>query len=394
MAPTSRGDESPMQLFQEPLGTSWPPETPEDRTQPALPDLFDYRGMGGEVSPFSEKGEVGRREDFVTPFDGLLGSDPAELLGLTRGDVAGDLSPLAHVSGPRCVGGVAAGTTGAGGMDELTQESSLSTRRVQKRLGMEDLASSLGGCGRGSRASTPGGGRKGRGGGGYGRPAFALIADTRRGGPRWCKPLFRAKPGVPGGLLRLSDQTGDAKDKNKIICRLCENAISFAASSYTTAEKHVGTHGITRDNFEVALSMANAAGQQRFPMQEWRDRLAAGAGDRKVSQYMQQVPYATGSPLWRDMRTAVAQWIAADSMPLSVVESTAFRRLCQALNGRCPTFSRKTISNKVRTLPSANVCCHVLLPCSLLPWFWHHCLLPRSVVMLFDAMFFCCHGLL
>ena len=241
-----------------------------------------------------------------------------------------------------------------------TPQSSLSTRRVRKRLGTQDLGSSLDtGLGRGRG--------RGGGGGGSGRPSLALSLDGKPSGSRWCKPLYRADPAVMGALLRADTLTGLAKDKKKIVCRLCSGAISFAASSYTTAEKHVATHGVTRGNVDIALALAQKAdeGGQAIPMQAWKDRrLAAGEGDRKVRQYMEQAPYATGGQLWREIRTAAARWIATDSMPLSVVESVAFRRFCTALDGRCPPLSRKSITKRVRILPlcAAIVCCHCLLP--------------------------------
>ena len=157
--------------------------------------------------------------------------------------------------------------------------------------------------------------------------------------------------------MRASVRTGQEEDKNKILCRMCGHAISFSASSYTTAAKHVGTHGVTRDNLEVAVAFADRAeeGGQAFPFQEWKDHLQAGAGLRKVVTYMKQAPYETGGQRWREMRAALACWLAKDSMPLNVVESPAFRRFCTTLNGRCPGYSRKTISNKVSVSPNRAV---------------------------------------
>ena len=62
-----------------------------------------------------------------------------------------------------------------------------------------------------------------------------------------------------------------------------------------------------------------------------------------------------GGTSWREMRAALARWIAKDSMPLNLVESPAFRRFCTTLNGRCPTFSRKAITNKVSVSPNRAV---------------------------------------
>ena len=135
---------------------------------------------------------------------------------------------------------------------------------------------------------------------------------------------------------------------------MCGHAISFSSSSYTTAAKHVGTHGVTRDHLEAALAFANRAEEdgKPFPFQEWKDHLQARAGLRKVASYMKQAPYDVGGQRWNETRAAMARWIAADSMPLNLVESMSFRHFCTALNGRCPAFSRKAISNKVSSQPT------------------------------------------
>ena len=184
-----------------------------------------------------------------------------------------------------------------------------------------------------------------------GRPP---TGEAPQGAPRWCKPLFVADPGKGDALLRASVRTGKEGDKNKILCRMCGHAISFSASSYTTAAKHVGTHGVTREKVEVAVAFADRAEEDGtpFPMQEWKDHLQAGAGLRKVATYMKQAPYTVGSARWSESRAALARWIAADSMPMNLVESPAFRRFCTTLNGRCPGFSRKAISNKVSISPN------------------------------------------
>ena len=62
---------------------------------------------------------------------------------------------------------------------------------------------------------------------------------------------------------------------------------------------------------------------------------------------MRQAPYDTGSPMSQETHATVARWIAADSLPMAVVEIAAFRAFCRTLNGRCPAFSRKAISRKV-----------------------------------------------
>ena len=187
-----------------------------------------------------------------------------------------------------------------------------------------------------------------------GRPP---TGEATQGGPRWCKPLFVADPSKANALLRASARTGKEEDKTKILCRMCAQAISFSASSYTTAAKHVGTHGVTRDSLEVAVAFANRAEEdgKPFPFQEWKDHLQAGAGLRKVASYMRQAPYDVGSQRWNETRAAMARWIAADSLPLNLVESPSFRRFCTTLNGRCPGFSRKAISNKVRSSPNRAV---------------------------------------
>ena len=135
---------------------------------------------------------------------------------------------------------------------------------------------------------------------------------------------------------------------------MCGAAISFSASLYTTAAKHVGTHGVTREHLEPALAFADRAEEEGtpFPFQEWKDHLNAGAGLRKVASYMKQAPFDVGSQRWKETRAAMARWIAADSMPLNLVESKSFQRFCTTLNGRCPAYSRKAISNKVSSSPT------------------------------------------
>ena len=213
---------------------------------------------------------------------------------------------------------------------------------------------SQGGSSFGAGGSTVGWGRgraRGRGPAKGGRPP---ATDAVQGGPRWCKPLFVPDPGKADALLRLASRTGKDEDRNKILCRMCAHAISFSASSYTTAAKHVGTHGVTRENLEAAVAFADRAEEdgKSFPLQEWKDHIQAAAGLRKVASYMKQAPYDAGSQRWKEMRAAIARWIAADSLPLNLVETKSFRRFCSTLNGRCPAFSRKTISNKVSDSPN------------------------------------------
>ena len=223
-------------------------------------------------------------------------------------------------------------------------DASVSTRRVRRRLGTADLGPSLtGGC-TGATVQGAEGGNKGRGRGGR-RPS-TRAADQA---PRWCKLLYVHDPNKEGVLLRGSAKSGMQADHHKIVCRLCGNMISFAASSFTTAARHAGVHGVTRDNLDVAVALANKADEngEAFPLKEWQTQLAAAEGTRRVFSYMRQAPYDTGSPMWQETRAAVARWIAADSLPMAVVETAAFRAFCRTLNGRCPAFSRKAISRKV-----------------------------------------------
>ena len=109
------------------------------------------------------------------------------------------------------------------------------------------------------------GGGRGQGPHKGGRPPTGTVPQ---GAPRWCKPLFVANPGKGDALMRALVQTGKEGDKNKIICRMCSQAISFSASSCTMAAKHVGTHGVSRDNLEVAVAFANKAEEDgmAFPL--------------------------------------------------------------------------------------------------------------------------------
>ena len=83
-------------------------------------------------------------------------------------------------------------------------------------------------------------------------------------------PMESSGFGKGDALLRASERTGKEEDKNKILCRMCGHAISFSTSSYTTATKHVGTHGVTGDNLKVAVAFADRAEEDgtSFPMQE------------------------------------------------------------------------------------------------------------------------------
>ena len=83
-------------------------------------------------------------------------------------------------------------------------------------------------------------------------------------------------------------------------------------------------------------------------MAEFLARTAEEGREVGVAHYMQQEAFATGTAPWQQMRSAITRWIAADSIQLSVVESPNFRRMCKALNGRCPSFSRKAVTNEVR----------------------------------------------
>ena len=145
-----------------------------------------------------------------------------------------------------------------------------------------------------------GGGRgkargRGRGGGSAkgGRPPSGKAAQ---GVPRWCKPLFVADPGKEDALLCAAERTSKEEDKNKILCQMCGHAISFSASSYTTAAKHVGTHGVTRESLEVAVAFADRAEDEGkpFPFQEWKDHIQTGARLHKVAAYMKRAPYPMG----------------------------------------------------------------------------------------------------
>ena len=223
-------------------------------------------------------------------------------------------------------------------------DASVSTRRVRRRLGTADLGPSLTeGC-TGATVQGAEGGNKGRGKGGR-RPS------TKSGGhaPRWCKLLYVHDPKKEGVLLRGSAKSGLQADHHKILCRLCGHMISFAASSFTTAAKHAGVHGVTRDNLDVAVALADKADEngELFPLKDWQTQLAEAEGTRRVFSYMRQAPYETGSPMWQETRAAIARWIATDSLPMTVVETAAFRAFCRTLNGRCPAFSRKAISKKV-----------------------------------------------
>ena len=166
--------------------------------------------------------------------------------------------------------------------------------------------------------------------------------------------MFVTDPSKVDSLMRASVRTGKEEDNNKIICRLCGAAISFSSSSYTTAAKHVGTHAVMQEHLEAALAFADRAEEEGkpFPHREWKDHLSGGAGQRSVAAYMKQAPFAVGSERWRETRAAMARWIAADSLPLNLVESKSFWRFCTTLNGRCPTYSRKAISNKVSSSPT------------------------------------------
>ena len=223
-------------------------------------------------------------------------------------------------------------------------EGSVTTRNVRRRLGTADLGSSLVGD---SAAGTARGARGGnKGGAEGGRPPSSKRAE---GPPRWCKPLYVHDPDKPDSLLRVSARTGVQGDKDKIICRICGKGVSFSSCSYTTAARHVLVHGVTRDNLDVAVAFANKADDdgKPFPSKEWQEQLASSKGARKVLSYMRQAPYETGSQLWRECQAAIAKWLAADALPMAVVETKAFRAMCRTLNGRCPAYSRKTITNKV-----------------------------------------------
>ena len=231
---------------------------------------------------------------------------------------------------------------------------SVSTRRVRRRLGAA-VSGSSGAIAQGARGGNKGGKKEGRKGG---RPPSATPAGLA---PRWCKPLYVHDPDKEGALLRGSARTGLQADHHKIICRLCGHMISFAASSFTSAARHAGVHGVTHDNLDVAVALANTADDngEDFPLKRWLNQLASAEGTRKVSTYMRQDPYDTGSQMWQDIRASIARWIAADTLPMTVVESAAFRAFCRSLNGRCPGFSRKTISRKVSSLPASaeQLCC-------------------------------------
>ncbi len=221
---------------------------------------------------------------------------------------------------------------------------SVGSRRVRRRL---DPGSSL--AEPSAAPSTAEGSCKAgkKGGKTGGRPPRTTAAKGEA--PRWCKALYVADEAKSGALLRASAKTGRQEDKGKIICRMCRANISFAASSYTAASRHVGTHGVTRENIEVAVAFAAKADESKeeFPLKEWKDHLEAGDGKRRVYTFMQQARHETGTQMWKQHRDAIARWVASDTMAISVVESRAFRKMCTALNGRCPAFSRKAISNRV-----------------------------------------------
>ena len=222
---------------------------------------------------------------------------------------------------------------------------SIGSRRVRRRL---ELGSQVDQAPSAGPSTSCQGGKGGRKAGGRPTKATAATGDA----PRWCKAMYVSDAAKGDAPLRAVARTGREQDKNRIICRLCGGHISFAASSYTTASRHIMTHGVTKANLEVAVAFAAKAEEEGkpFPMKEWKAHLEAGDGKSKVYTYLQQVQHEMGTHAWKSHRDAIARYIAADTLPLATVESPAFRSLCKSLNGRCAAYSRKTISTKVSSL--------------------------------------------
>ena len=75
--------------------------------------------------------------------------------------------------------------------------------------------------------------------------------------------------------------------------------VRISSSSYTAASKHVQTHGVTKDNLQVALAFAHRV---------------EGNRQRRVHTYMRQVPFETRTAMWKQHLDAVARWVASDTI--------------------------------------------------------------------------------
>jgi len=134
-------------------------------------------------------------------------------------------------------------------------------------------------------------------------------------------------------------------DHSKAICKVCSEGIPRGGRTpksfnTTNLRKHLRHH--PEENKK--LMIAEAAEKQR---KEARSS-AASTYQTTVGQcFERQKPYSTDSPRYKEITNAIAQMIAFDFQPFSVVEDEGFKRLLQVLDPRYQIPSRKHFSETV-----------------------------------------------
>ena len=155
-----------------------------------------------------------------------------------------------------------------------------------------------------------------------------------------------------------------------MLCRLCRAELSFANSSFNSAQRHARAHGLPIDDAEALEALAELCGKWEakgtlIPEEEWQRfkvkaaepskvKVEAGPSCSKaaaatITRYYRVPSYAPGSEHTKRIKKAMAKWIAADGIQLRVCETEHFREFCRALDGKCPAIGRKAITNQIHT---------------------------------------------
>ena len=203
----------------------------------------------------------------------------------------------------------------------------------------------------------------------------SAVAATRLDS-KVVRMLYVQDPEKGGVKVKVAE---DGTYRRFVTCRICGNDYSFNKGSYTAATNHLGLHRLfTEAQVQEAVAWADKADAEGLPFpldklpQEVPVAVAgrhgdgagpstsgAGALSQQVAmmhRFVRPKEFTRNTVAWKRVVTAVTKWIAADSLPFSVVESEAFREFARHLEPRFPAFTRKAVVSEVRHCAS-----HIML---------------------------------
>ena len=185
------------------------------------------------------------------------------------------------------------------------------------------------------------------------------IAVTAVENKKWVKPLFVHDPERPLSVLVEVVTDADGGQQKMVRCRLCRKQISFTRYSWTAAWYHIGTHNLTQTDLPavVALADRSEADGQPFPLEQLPAEKQPKRDAAPLDRFVRLEPYKTGGQAYKRLRKAVASWVARDCMPMSAVETDAFRAMTREFDPRCPNFGRKAMAAEVSCYPVWCCCC-------------------------------------